>query len=420
MRLRSMSRRNPARVRSRGRQTVAAWGRVWALGLLLSAAATAQPLPNPPKSTDFEPIYRKAVSLRERSLGPTHPRTAQSRLALAYYLAEQGRGSEAEKLLAKAYADLAASEQADPAQTAEALERWAELRLDQGDGAGAETLLQRALPLRSPRSPEAANILVRLASLRSLQGDLELAETLYRNALKIEPTGERLRSLAAVVESRGAAAEAEQLYDQALEAQRAEAAGALDPQMALTLNNLGLLAFQRDDLAAAVSRFEQALSIFEQTLGPKTPEAATALDNLGNAQRAAGAFDEAESNLKKALAIRRAELPADHPDTAATLNNLAGLYHVQGRLDDAEPLYRASISSRRKAFGKSDPVAAETLYNLGFLLGQQGRTGEARQVFEDSLQVLETAYGVDDPFVGDVRKALGASTPAGSSASPSP
>lgn len=368
----------------------------------------------------FEPIYRRAVRLREASLGPTDPRTAQSRLALAYYLAEHGRRAEAEKLLERAYGDLSASAEADPATIAEALERWAELRLDQGDGAGAEALLRKALPLRRDGDPVAANALDRLASLRGLQGDLDGAEALYRQALEAERSGERLRSLAAVMEAQGDAPQAERLYTEALEAQTTEAAGALDPQMALTLNSLGLLAFQRNDLAAAVSHFEQALAIFEQTLGPRTPEAATALDNLGNAQRAAGAFEEAEKHLQAALAIRQQALPQHHPDTAATLNNLAGLYHVQGRLDKAEPLYRSSITSRREAFGAADPVAAETLYNLGYLLYQTARTDDSRKAFEESLTILEEAYGPADSFVGEVRKALGAITSAGSNESPAP
>ncbi len=80
---------------------------------------------------------------------------------------------------------------------AQALERWAELRLDQGDGANAETLLLKALPLREPGSNAWAENLDRLASLRSLRGDLASAEALYRKALEAERSGARLRSLAA-------------------------------------------------------------------------------------------------------------------------------------------------------------------------------------------------------------------------------
>lgn len=385
-----------------------------------SAPAVATSAVAAPDPAGFEPIYRKAVRLREQSLGPAHPRTARSRLALAYYLAEQKRADEAEAIIERAYRDLAAGDGDSSAASAQALERWAELRLDRGDGAGAQVLLERALSSTQSSGPDTARILEKLASLESLRGNLEGAETLYRQALEAERSGERLRSLAAIVESRGNPLQAERLFAEALEAQRVEIGGDLDPRSALTLNSLGLLAFQRDDLATAQSRFREALAIFEQTLGQDSPEAATALDNLGNALRASGSFAEAEELLNRALRIRRQSLPPNHPDTAETLNNLAGLYHVQGLLERAEPLYRSSIQARRAAFGQADPVAAETLYNLGYLLQQQGRLDAARETFQQSLAVLETAYGPSDPFVGAVRKALGAIAPAGSSGSPSP
>jgi len=375
------------------------------LALAASAPLAAQ------ESLEFEPLYRKALSLREQQLGPRDLRTAESRLDLGLYLAGQGVDQEADTLIGQAYAVLAGAQPANLPRVAEALDAWADLRLRQGDGAGAEALLNQQLSLLEPTAAARGEVLERLATLKRLQGDLDAARTLYRQALQSGRTASRLRSLAIVLEAKGDAPGAEQLHREALAIQRVELGS--DPETALTLNSLGLLAAGRQDWPAAVANFSEARSIFEQTLGPESPETAAATDNLGNIRRATGDFDDAERFLKTALSIRQQVLGPNDPDTAATLNNLAGLYHVQSRFADAEPLYRASIAARTEAFGPADPVAAETLYNLAHLLRQEGELAAARQAFQTALNILEPAYGAAAPLIEEIRKALAGLDPNG-------
>lgn len=383
------------------------------LAAILAVAACASS--SAQDALEFEPLYRKSLSLREQQFGAQDPRTAESRLDLGLYLAGQGVSEEAETLIEQAYEVLAEAQHTNPQHVAAALRAWADLRLQKGDGDGAEALLNRELALLGPTAETRGGVLERLATLKRLQGDLDRAQALYREALKSGRTASRLRSLAIVSEAQGAAPEAEQLHREALALQRGELGA--DPETALTLNSLGLLAAARLDWPAAAVYFVEARDLFEQTLGPESPEAATAIDNLGNVRRATGDFDDAEQLLKSALNIRQRLLGANDPETAATLNNLAGLYHVQGRLAEAEPLYRASIAARTEAFGPTDATAAETLYNLAHLLRQKGEREAAGQAFESALQVLEQAYGAADPFVGEIRKALAGLDPNGRSGS---
>jgi hypothetical protein len=50
------------------------------------------------------PLLRRALAVREQSLGPNHPRTATSYSNLAYNLDAQGRHAEAERLWRQAVA----------------------------------------------------------------------------------------------------------------------------------------------------------------------------------------------------------------------------------------------------------------------------------------------------------------------------
>ena len=59
---------------------------------------------NQGRYADAEPLYKRALAVREKTLGPDHPDVAQTlnNLALLYY--NQGRYAEAEPLYKRALA----------------------------------------------------------------------------------------------------------------------------------------------------------------------------------------------------------------------------------------------------------------------------------------------------------------------------
>jgi tetratricopeptide (TPR) repeat protein len=373
------------------------------LKAVVLAAGLATPLAAQ-NTARFEPLYRQALARREASFGAEDPRTAHSLVDLALFLNEHERPAEAEPLLRRAIRVL--EKEDSPEELASVVVNLADVRLAQGEGDEAETLLRKGLALREG-TPEAGQVLDRLTALLRLKGDLNEAEVLSRRALTFGRTAERLRGLALTIEALGKAEEAAALHREALALQEREF-GPIHPQVALTLNSMALLKVSAGDNEAAAPLFERALAIFEQTLGPQSPEAATALDNLGNVRRAQRNFPEAENLLRRALDIRQKTLGDDHPDTAVTCNNLAGVYHVEGKLDKAEPLYRKALAIREKQLGKNDPDTAQTLYNLAHLLRQKGDLAAAVKVFTQALEAAETSLGADDPFTKDVRASLAA------------
>ena len=94
------------------------------------------------------------------------------------------------------------------------------------------------------------------------------------------------------------------------------------------------------DRAAIVAK--KALEVAEKNVGPYHPDVATSLNNLGLLYDTQGQYAQAEPLYKRALAIREKELGPDHPDVATSLNNLAALYRTEGQYVQAEPLYKVS------------------------------------------------------------------------------
>ena len=76
------------------------------------------------------------------------------------------------------------------------------------------------------------------------------------------------------------------------------------------------------EYAAAKQSHEQALAIRRKSLPPDHPDIAHSLNNLGMVQYELREYAAAKQSHEQALAIRRKSLPPDHPDIAQSLNNL--------------------------------------------------------------------------------------------------
>jgi hypothetical protein len=85
------------------------------------------------------------------------------------------------------------------------------------------------------------------------------------------------------------------------------------------------------DFSAAAAALRQALDVQEATLGPSHPDLADTLNNLGVASERAKQLDEAERYYRRALAVATAAFPADHPFVATSLANLREFCDANGR-----------------------------------------------------------------------------------------
>ena len=95
--------------------------------------------------------------------------------------------------------------------------------------------------------------------------------------------------------------EAERLYKLAVT--KAEAFGPTDPRLALCLNNLAGLYYDRGKYDRAEALFERALVIDEKALGPDSGVIAEDLNNLAALYRKRGKYDQAELLYKRSLKI---------------------------------------------------------------------------------------------------------------------
>ncbi len=151
---------------------------------------------------------------------------------------------------------------------------------------------------------------------------------------------------------RGALAEAERRYRYLL---------TLYPKHADSLHNLGLIALNTGNAAAAVELFERALAINDRT--------AEYHYNIALAWRALDRADKVAAHLEKAVALRN-DYPLAHL-------NLGNVRHQQGRLADAAAAYERALAL--------NPTLIAARFNLGNVLAEQRRWDAAIACYKQVL-----------------------------------
>jgi tetratricopeptide (TPR) repeat protein len=193
-------------------------------------------------------LFRLALELCQKELGPGHPDTALSLNNLAALLKSEARFDEAERLCREALIVFSNLEKIGLKDNA----HW-----------------QLGM----------TNCLINFAGLLEMQGNHKEAKPLYMRALKIqeepaEPLGPRaglatattLDNLAGLLVGQKQYGEAEAFYRRALKL-RGEELGDSHPDTARSLHNLAVLLSIRGEFGEAESLHRLALKIREETLG---------------------------------------------------------------------------------------------------------------------------------------------------------
>ncbi len=198
---------------------------------------------------DAELLYNKALAIRKKVFGKSHPAVAitLNNLASVYHL--------------------------------------------QGDYETAELLYQKAIEINrkelGENNPATANNLNNLADLYRLQGQYDKAEPLFKSAIKshrlifgdMHPsTATSLNNLALLYDGMERYEESEELYDESLTICR-EVLGDNHPDTANSFNNLGGLYFTQGQYEKAEPFCRQALEIFEVIFGPDHPNTKSTKQN---------------------------------------------------------------------------------------------------------------------------------------------
>lgn len=130
-----------------------------------------------------------------------------------------------------------------------------------------------------------------------------------------------------------------------------------------------------------------ALALNQELYGTNSPEVAESLNDIGLTLWSEGNLVESEGALVKALDLRQQLFGEENPDVATSLNNLAIVYRGQRRLAQAETLLGESLGIRRKLFGDDSAEVADSLHALGILLNDEGKRVQSEAAAREILGI---------------------------------
>ena len=370
------------------------------------------------RAAEAEPLFRRVLVIRLKTLGPGAADTAQAQYFLGSVLQNEARYPEAELLFDGALATAEKTFGPDSANTGDILNNLGLLMEQQGRYAEAEPVLRRALSvLEKASGADSPNMGLAASNLGLVmleQGRYTDAEALFRRALAVDekllgpddPTiATLLSNIAAALTYQGRAAEAEPLLQRAA-AIALTSAGSDNAAAAIGLSNLGQLLESEGRNAEAEPVLRRALAMAQASAGPQHPDTATVMTALARLLLDEGRYAEAEPLLRGALTIREVVLHIDSAPSAESLNNLATLFADEGRYPEAEQIFRNALEFGEKAWGPEHPDTASALHNLAHTLNQEGRYRDAEPLYQRALAIDEKALDPDHPYVARVREDL--------------
>jgi tetratricopeptide (TPR) repeat protein len=224
--------------------------------------------------------------------------------------------------------------------------------------------------------------------------------------VELTRTSALLNQVAGYFWSHGETSEAKASLETALNTTQA-VFGEEHPNVAVTLNNLGLVLRGLGELETAKAVYQRALELAESHYGENSPNVAVALSNLGLVLRELGELQAARTHSERALEIDRSSLGPGHPRVAEDLGILGGVLYELGDIVSAKAVYASALDITTTALGPDHPATALRLVDLGSVFQELGDLEEARTHYERALVIHESAYGPEHAQVASDFNHLG-------------
>lgn len=265
----------------------------------------------------------------------------------------------------------------------------------------AKTTFETSLPQIEKAGPDGAEAMLTLAWTYAKQGSLQRALATVNRAEKMlgpdltEHTG--LRAQAAVTQGRILTSASDmkaglQAFDRGLAFYRVTP-NAPPLAMATVLNNRGVLLSDDGQFDAAEASLQEALGIYQRTVGDKHLSVGQTWFALAQNAFLAGKLPLAEERIAKALAVERAVLDGDNPIIADSLSMQGQIYQGLGKLREGERSLEEAVAIYRKAFDGPHYLIGIAEVYLALIESQRGKTAAALATLDDAKANYDASYG---------------------------
>jgi len=172
------------------------------------------------------------------------------------------------------------------------------------------------------------------------------------------------------------------------------------PDHPVTFNafmNIGNTVLQQDRFAEAETIYKQVLEGGRRVLGPEHPRTLLVMGNLGLVYLNQKRYPEAETLYRQLVDLKTRVIGADNRQTLVVTAALADVLRMENKLPEAEKLAREALEAERRVMGPdhSDTLVTQNCY--GQILMKEHRYREAESVLLDTLARRTKMLGAKHP-----------------------
>ncbi|CAF3411381.1 unnamed protein product [Rotaria socialis] len=179
-----------------------------------------------------------------------------------------------------------------------------------------------------------------------------------------------------------------------------------DPKLCPTYSNIGLILKKQGNLNHSLEFLEHALDIDLIASKPDPIEIAILYINIGGVYDAEGKSAEALEHYENALEIIRKHLPPYHPLIGATHNNIALVHFSLKDYSTALKHFQETLEIEQKKLAYDHPSLIMTHMNIAGVLEGLQRYKEAAEHAEKAASILRDKFSDDNPQVTILREYL--------------
>jgi len=178
--------------------------------------------------------------------------------------------------------------------------------------------------------------------------------------------------------------------------------GEAHPDIATSLNELGIALWTRGDYEQAQARLTEALEMRRRLHGAESAPVAETLSDLGNVSLELGKPRVAEDLLRQSLAMYQRIGMADTTEATEVMNELASLLTFVGRYEESNRLLEAALRIDRHLLADDHPNVIMERHNMAVNLQMLGNYAAAEPLFVRSLEQINRALNPDHPYAIDM------------------
>ncbi len=234
----------------------------------------------------------------------------------------------------------------------------------------------------------------------------ELAKGCYKQAIKRHKArygaqahpelADSLNNLGIAYEALGDAKQGLAYYEQALEMHKALYGAQPHPALTAYLNNVGLAYAALGDAKQGLQYKKEALKMFKALYGAQPHLALIAyLNNVGSAYQALGDTKQTLEYQEQALTMHKALYGTQaHPNLARSLGSVGNAYAALGDAKQALEYQEQALEMHKALYGEqAHPNLARSLGNVGSAYYRLGDAKQALPYFEEALEMRQAVYG---------------------------